>query len=45
MRDGISAEPLAALDTELFDATFYREVDETVAVLPNRAPAPAFYHR
>ena len=40
-----AAEPLAELDTELFDATFYREVDETVAVLPNRAPAPAFYHR
>ena len=23
----------------------YREVDETVAVMPNRRPAPQFYHR
>ncbi len=42
---GPAADTLAALDAELFDATFYREVDETVAVMPNRAPAPAFYHR
>lgn len=36
---------LDALERDLFASVFYREVDETVAVLPNRAPAPAFYHR
>lgn len=36
---------LDAMEPELFASTFYREVDETVAVLPNRDPAPAFYHR
>jgi hypothetical protein len=34
-----------ALERDLFDAVFYREVDETVAVLPNRAPPPPFYYR
>ncbi len=29
----------------LFTRSFYREVDETVAVLPNRRPAPPYYHR
>lgn len=36
---------LDALERDLFQSVFYREVDETVAVLPNRAPAPPFYHR
>jgi hypothetical protein len=36
---------LDALETDLFQSVFYREVDETVAVLPNRGPAPPFYHR
>ena len=39
------AEPLDQLERELFVSTCYREVDETVAVLPNRSPAPAFYFR
>lgn len=34
-----------ALEEELFSAVFYREVDETIAVNPNRAPAPDFYFR
>lgn len=36
---------LDALEKELFDAVWYREVDETVVVVPNRAPAPPFYYR
>ena len=39
------AGALDGFDDELFERSFYREVDETVAVMPNRAPAPAFYHR
>ncbi len=46
---GRVATPLAAyldtLEAELFASVCYREVDETVAVLPNRAPAPAYYYR
>jgi hypothetical protein len=46
---GRSAAPLAAqldaLESELFASTWYREVDETVAVNPNRSPAPSFYFR
>ena len=38
-------EPLTAMEDAFFSALFYREVDETVAVLPKRDPAPAFYHR
>jgi hypothetical protein len=37
--------PLDALEDGLFERCFYREVDETVAVIPNRAPPPPFYHR
>jgi len=36
---------LDALEQKLFASVFYREVDETIAVLPNRAPAPEFYYR
>ncbi len=36
---------LARLEQSIFQRCFYREVDETVAVMPNRRPAPAFYHR
>ena len=36
---------LSALEQTLFENVFYREVDETVAVLPKRDPAPSFYHR
>lgn len=36
---------LDALEHELFASVFYREVDETIAVLPNRAPAPDRYQR
>ena len=38
-------EPLYALEQRLFSRLFYREIDETVAVLPKRDPAPNFYHR
>ena len=41
---GLSA-PLDKLEAELFASVCYREVDETVAVLPDRSPAPDFYHR
>jgi hypothetical protein len=39
------ASALDALETELFASVCYREVDETVAVNPNRDPAPAFFFR
>lgn len=38
-------EPLKALERQLFAAHFLREVDETVAVLPDRLPPAPFYHR
>ena len=38
-------QKLDALERKLFASVFYREVDETIAVLPNRAPAPDFYYR
>ncbi len=39
------ADDLLAMEQSLCQRSFYREVDETVAVLPNRAPAPDFYFR
>lgn len=36
---------LTDMEAELFDRVFYREVDETVAVLPKRDTPPPFYHR
>lgn len=36
---------LDALEKGLFDAVYFREVDETIAVNPNRAPAPEIYYR
>ena len=42
---GRVSDALAELDALLFERSFYREVDETVAVMPNRAPAPDFYFR
>ena len=36
---------LKAMEDILFERCFYREVDETVAVMPNRHPAPDFYYR
>jgi len=36
---------LSEMEAALFSSVFYREVDETVAVLPKRDPAPDFYHR
>lgn len=38
-------QELRALEEQLFDGLFIREVDETVAVLPDRLPPPPFYHR
>ncbi len=38
-------DQLSELESDIFSAVFYREVDETVAVLPKRDPAPTFYHR
>jgi hypothetical protein len=43
--DSDLGKALEALEKDLFSSVFYREVDETVAVVPNRAPAPPFYHR
>lgn len=43
--DPALAPKLDAIEDRLFASVFYREVDETVAVLPNRAPAPEFYYR
>ncbi len=36
---------LRDLEQELFDSFFFREVDETVAVLPDRLPPAPFFHR
>lgn len=44
-RDPELGPKLDKMEEEIFSAVFYREVDETIAVNPNRAPAPAFYHR
>ena len=38
-------EALDAMEKDLFSSVYYREVDETIAVNPNRAPAPDFYYR
>jgi hypothetical protein len=38
-------EELQALERELFEALWYVEVDENLIVLPNRSPAPDYYHR
>ena len=40
-----NAAALDTLEAELFASVCYREVDETVAVNPNGAPAPAFFFR
>lgn len=36
---------LREIETDLFAGFCLREVDETVAVLPDRLPPPSFYHR
>ncbi len=41
----LSSTHLDSLELELFASVCYREVDETVVVLPNRAPAPDYYFR
>jgi hypothetical protein len=38
-------DPLRKLEDELFESFFMDEVDETVAVLPDRLPPAPFYHR
>lgn len=38
-------DQLSELESDIFSAVFYREVDETVAVLPKRDTPPPFYHR
>ena len=43
--DGARRAVLDPLEATLFDSVWYREVDETVVVNPNRMPAPAFYFR
>jgi hypothetical protein len=42
---GPLADQLDSLEQELFASAWYREVDETVVVNPNRSPAPVFYFR
>jgi hypothetical protein len=44
-RLGPNVRELLEMDQQLFARSFFREVDETVAVLPNRSPAPDFYFR
>ena len=44
-RSGQHSQTITEMEDKLFDRVFYREVDETVAVLPNRNLAPNFYHR
>ena len=36
---------ISEMEAELMQNSFFREVDETVAVMPNRAPRPDFYYR
>jgi hypothetical protein len=43
--EGDTAEALDALEDTLFGAVWYREVDETIAVMPNRGVPPGFYFR
>ncbi|MEN3976409.1 EthD domain-containing protein [Emcibacter sp. SYSU 3D8] len=43
--DPAIAPELDALERHLFEAVWYVEVDESVIVMPNRDPAPAFYYR
>jgi hypothetical protein len=38
-------DQLLEFESAFFSAVFYREVDETVAVLPKRDTPPPFYHR
>jgi len=38
-------EQLLEFESAFFSAVFFREVDETVAVLPKRNTPPPFYHR
>lgn len=43
--DPAIAPELDALEQHLFEAVWWVEVDESVIVMPNRDPAPAFYYR
>jgi len=43
--NGEQAQAITDMEGNFFERVFYREVDETVAVLPNRNLAPDFYHR
>ena len=43
--DADVAPELDALEQHLFASVWWVEVDESVIVMPNRAPAPAFYYR
>ena len=45
LQAGALADELIAWQRRLCARSFWREVDETVAVLPNRGPPPDFYHR
>jgi len=38
-------QELLSLEKNLFSSVWYVEVDENVIIIPNRNPAPAFYHR
>jgi hypothetical protein len=39
------SDKMDALEEKLFSKVWYREVDETVAVNPNRSPKPDFFYR
>ncbi|MBI1179316.1 MAG: hypothetical protein GC201_02080 [Alphaproteobacteria bacterium] len=43
--DPALAPGLDAMERHLFEAVWWIEVDESVVVMPNRDPAPAFYYR
>jgi hypothetical protein len=43
--DGTLATGLDDLEQSLFASVYYREVDETIAVNPNRLPKPDFFYR
>jgi len=40
-----SAQQLRVLERDLFESLVFREVDESVVVLPDRLPPATFYHR
>lgn len=41
----VVADKLADLEDQLFEAVWYRKIDESVVIMPNRGKIPTFYYR